>query len=73
MIVSGITHSKNAKIQRTMSMPSVTVEEVQTRYINRKFEANARVVAKYRVNILSRIDGYLTKSYFTEGDYVKAG
>ena len=56
-----------------MGTPSVTVGVVESANVRREFEAPARVMAKYRVEILARISGYLTKSYFKEGDYVKAG
>lgn len=61
------------KAKAGMAAPMVTVSEVQTRNVTRQFGANARVMAKYRVDVLARISGYLTKSYFKEGDYVKAG
>jgi membrane fusion protein (multidrug efflux system) len=41
--------------------------------VRREFDAPARVMAKYRVEVLARINGYLTKSYFKEGDFVKKG
>lgn len=72
-LISKIDKFKMAKMQAKMSTPAVTVEEVGTRNVVRQFESPARVVAKYRVSILARISGYLTKSYFKEGDYVKAG
>ena len=53
--------------------PAVTVQTVKSANVVRQFEAPARVMAKYRVEVLARINGYLTKSYFKEGDYVKAG
>lgn len=53
--------------------PLVTVSDVEERSLIKQFEAPARVVAKYRVDVLARINGYLTKSYFKEGDHVKAG
>ena len=53
--------------------PAVTVQTVESANVVRQFEAPARVLAKYRVEVLARISGYLTKSYFKEGDYVKAG
>ena len=64
-------NSEKAKSGRMT--PSVTVAEVGTRNVTRQFQANARVLAKYRVEVLARISGYLTKSYFKEGDYVRAG
>lgn len=53
--------------------PSVTVETVKDAEIIRSFEAPGRVVSKYQVNVLARISGYLQKSFFKEGDFVKAG
>ena len=53
--------------------PAVTVQTVESANVVRQFEAPARVLAKYRVEVLARISGYLTRSYFKEGDYVKAG
>ena len=55
------------------SVPAVTVQEVKSIPVTYSFEAPARVSAKYRVEVTARISGYLTKSYFKEGDYVKAG
>ena len=73
MFVSKFDKMKTAKMQAKMSTPAVTIQEVGTRNVVRQFESPARVVSKFRVNILARISGYLTKSYFKEGDYVKAG
>lgn len=73
MFISKFDKIKTAKMQAKMSTPAVTVEDVRTRNVVRQFESPARVVAKYRVSVLARISGYLTKSYFKEGDYVKKG
>lgn len=72
MFISHQDKMKSAKA-RAGRVTSVTVAEVGTRNVTRQFGANARVMAKYRVDVLARISGYLTKSYFKEGDYVKAG
>lgn len=53
--------------------PTVTVGEVQEANVIKQIEAPGRIVSKYRVDVLARIDGYLTKSYFKEGDFVKKG
>lgn len=53
--------------------PSVQVETIGEKEIIRSFEAPGRVASKYQVNVLARISGYLQKSYFKEGDYVKQG
>jgi membrane fusion protein (multidrug efflux system) len=61
------------KEQRNRPAPSVTVREIGEKSIIRSFEAPGRIVSKYQVNIAARISGYLQKSFFKEGDYVKAG
>ena len=73
MLLSYLDRQKADNAKKNSMTASVTVAEVQDRNIIRQFEAPARVVAKYRVNVLARISGYLTKSYFKEGDFVKAG
>ncbi len=73
MLLSNFNKIKSIKAMSRASVPSVAVETVAAENVIRQFEAPARVVAKYRVDVLARINGYLTKSYFKEGDYVKAG
>ena len=73
MVSANISKSNSAKSRKSLGVPSVTVDTVKTAQVRREFEAPARVMAKYRVSILARINGYLTKSYFKEGDYVKKG
>lgn len=53
--------------------PSVVVQKITEESVIRNFEAPGRVVSKYQVSIMARISGYLQKSFFKEGDYVKAG
>lgn len=61
------------KAMRNKKAPEVTVADIQEAEIIRNFEAPGRVVSKYQVNVMARIAGYLQKSYFKEGDFVKAG
>ncbi len=63
----------NAGKRGASSAPAVTVQKVSSVPVTYSFEAPARVSAKYRVEVTARISGYLTKSYFKEGDFVKAG
>ena len=49
------------------------MQEIENQSVIRSFEAPGRVVSKYRVDVMARISGYLLKSYFKEGDTVKAG
>lgn len=61
------------KAMKNRPAPSVTVQEIENQSVIRSFEAPGRVVSKYRVDVMARISGYLLKSYFKEGDTVKAG
>lgn len=63
------TNKKN----KNRPAPQVTVDTISEHNIIRTYEAPGRVISKYRVDVLARISGYLTKSYFKEGDYVKQG
>lgn len=65
-IMQGIMMKKSA-------MPAVALSEIQEAEVIKQIEAPGRILSKYRVDILARIDGYLTKSYFKEGDFVKKG
>lgn len=62
-----------AKSAKNKPAPTVSVQEIETASVIRSFEAPGRVVSKYRVDVLARIAGYLQKSFFKEGDYVKQG
>ena len=73
MTYSYITKSVAATNKKRAAVPAVTVGIVKSENVQRQFQTTARVMAKYRVDVLARISGYLTKSYFKEGDYVKAG
>ena len=70
---STITQYLSAKAAKNRPAPQVQAETVYEENIIRSFEAPGRVVSKYRVDVLARISGYLQKSYFKEGDFVKAG
>ena len=61
------------KAMKNRPAPSVSIQEVTNQQVIRSFEAPGRVVSKYRVDVLARIAGYLMKSYFKEGDFVKQG
>ena len=68
--LSSFIKTQNMKKQPA---PSVALHEIGEENIIRSFEAPGRVVSQYRVDVLARISGYLLKSYFKEGDDVKAG
>lgn len=72
--ISGIVGEYiSTKKMRMQPAPSVQVEPIGEREIIKSFQAPGRVTSKYQVNVLARISGYLQKSYFKEGDYVKQG
>lgn len=51
----------------------VQVAEVKAEDIYQKTESVGRIEAKYSVDVVARINGWLQKRYFKEGDYVKKG
>ncbi|MBP3847911.1 efflux RND transporter periplasmic adaptor subunit [bacterium] len=53
--------------------PKVKVETIKEKEIYQSFEASGRVDSVSEVNIVARVSGYLLKSYFKEGAFVKAG
>ena len=60
---------KKPQVQAT----TVVVDTIKEEDVIPSYEAPGRVVSKYQVSIMARISGYLQKSFFKEGDYVKAG
>lgn len=60
-------------MMKKSAIPTVTLSEIQEAEVIKQIEAPGRILSKYRVEVLARIDGYLTKSYFKEGDSVKKG
>ncbi len=68
--VSGFMIMKKMKAG---NVPAVGIQEVQTKNVIRKFEAPGRIVSVSRIDVVARTSGYLTKSYFKEGDRVKKG
>ncbi len=70
---STFSNFMQGKAMMNKPAPNVTVQEIQEQSVIRNFEAPGRVVSKYRVDVLARISGYLQRSYFKEGDFVKQG
>ena len=65
----------SAIIQRqAMMMPKeVVVDTPHIESVNVSAEATGRVEAKYSVDLVARVPGFLIKKYFKEGDFVKKG
>lgn len=64
-----------AFIQRkAMMMPKeVIVDNPHIENVNVSAEATGRVEAKYSIDVIARVPGFLIKKYFKEGDFVKKG
>ncbi len=62
-------------IQKQMMMlpKEVEVDKPQIVEVNVSAEATGRVEAKYSVDLVARVPGFLLKKYFKEGDFVKKG
>ncbi len=62
-------------IQKQMMMlpKEVEVDKPKMVEVNVSAEATGRVEAKYSVNLVARVPGFLLKKYFKEGDFVKKG
>lgn len=61
--------SKKAKMQPpSVEMVSVTEEDIYD-----SMRSTGRIEAKYSVNVVARVQGWLKESYFTEGDKVQKG
>lgn len=66
-----INGQKTAQIRR---MPvKVETKVIEEKNINVQYDYVGRIEAKDEVNIVSRVNGYLQKKFYTEGDFVKKG
>ena len=67
---NGYLKSKKLGIK---NLPTVKVETVKEQKIIKSYESSGHVESVYQVSIVPRISGYLQKSYFKEGSFVKKG
>jgi len=61
-------------MQQMMKMPKEVVVDYPVNadsYVSA--ESTGRVEAKYSIDVMARVAGFLQKKYFSEGDYVKKG
>ena len=70
---SALGNFMQARAMKKQPAPSVSLHEIGEKSVIKSYDAPGRVVSQYRVDVLARISGYLLKSYFKEGDYVKEG
>ena len=59
--------------QALLAPKEVIVDNPHIERVNVSAEATGRVEAKYSVDIIARVPGFLFKKYFKEGDFVKKG
>lgn len=61
-------------IKQAMKMPKeVVVDSPHIEKVNVSAESTGRVEAKYSIDVIARVSGFLQKKYFEEGDFVKKG
>lgn len=66
-------HKPTASASAPPPAPAVGVQVVGQRGVSRSFEFVGRVKAQYQVDVRARIEGFLDKVLFREGQDVKAG
>lgn len=66
--IAGMIQKKMMMMPKEVEVDTPHIEEV-----NVSAEATGRVEAKYSVDLVARVPGFLIKKYFTEGDFVKKG
>ena len=55
------------------AIPTVLVDSIKESEISKSIEIAGRIESSDKVDIVARVDGYLQKKHFQEGDYVKKG
>lgn len=66
--VDGKNQQAAMKIAKTVHVANPKVQQIYS-----KTESSGRLDAKYEVDVVARISGWLEKSYFTEGARIKKG
>ena len=61
------------KKQNAMPQAIVDTKEINEQQIVETMNSTGRIIAKYDVDIIARVDGYLEKRFFDEGATVKKG
>lgn len=68
-----IAENDRAKMLAMSAVPTVQLQEVEKKEIYKSIEIPGRVQSSDKVDLVARIDGYLQKKHFKEGDFVKKG
>jgi membrane fusion protein (multidrug efflux system) len=72
LAVAAVSIASPVAAQRPAPAPAVGVVEVVTRPITERSEFLGRIEAVERVNVVARLNAFLDKRLFKEGDEVKA-
>ena len=67
-LIAGFMQQQAMKIPKEVVVDTPHIEEV-----NISAESTGRVEAKYSIDLVARVPGFLMKKYFKEGDFVKKG
>ena len=67
------SESDRAKMLALSATPAVQLAQVERKEIYKSIEIPGRVQSSDKVDLVARIDGYLQKKHFKEGDFVKKG
>ncbi len=73
-IFSGCQNEENSSVSRSkQAIPAVTVTPVKQEKVVKMSETAGRTIAQKKVNLVARVQGYLEKRFFKEGEEVKKG
>lgn len=61
------------KMIKASAVPAVQVDTVKEHEISKSIEIAGRIESSDKVDLVARVDGYLQKKHFSEGDFVKKG
>ena len=64
---------QQGKILKSRAVANVELSEVKKTDIYKTVEIPGRIQSMDKVDLVARVDGYLQKKHFQEGDYVKKG
>ncbi len=68
-----VGEANRAKMLAASAIPTVQLDEVKKMEVYKSIEIPGRVQSADKVDLVARIDGYLQKKHFKEGDFVKKG
>jgi len=68
-----MSETDRANALKASAVPTVGLGEAEEMVIPTTIEIPGRVESQNKVDLVARIDGYLQKKHFVEGDYVKKG